>query len=50
MTYIFNVLTPIFCVSPNITRKKPAPPDADAFVKVPDKFAKYFSPNPGEGD
>ena len=22
----------------------------DAFVNVPDKFAKYFSPNPGEGD
>jgi ferredoxin len=35
---------------PNITRKKPAPPDADDFVNVPDKFAKYFSPNPGEGD
>jgi ferredoxin len=31
-------------VWPNITRKKPAPPDADAFVNVPDKFAKYFSP------
>ena len=29
---------------------KPAPPDADAFVGVPDKFAKYFSPNPGDGD
>src|SRR6476620_10652095 len=25
-------------------------PDADAFVNVPDKFAKYFSRNPGEGD
>ena len=37
-------------VWPNITRKNPAPPDADAFVNVPDKFAKYFSPNPGEGD
>ena len=37
-------------VWPNITRKKPAPPDADAFVGVPDKFAKYFSPNPGESD
>jgi ferredoxin len=37
-------------VWPNITRKKPAPQDADAFVNVPDKFAKYFSPNPGEGD
>jgi hypothetical protein len=32
------------------SKKKPAPPDADAFVGVPDKFAKYFSPNPGEGD
>ena len=37
-------------VWPNITKKKPAPPDADAFVNVPDKFDKYFSPNPGEGD
>jgi hypothetical protein len=27
-----------------------APTEADAFVNVPDKFAKYFSPNPGEGD
>ena len=35
---------------PNITTKKPAPPDADAFVSEPDKFAKYFSPAPGEGD
>jgi ferredoxin len=35
---------------PNITKKKPAPADADAFVNVPDKSAKYFSPNPGEGD
>ena len=33
-----------------VTRKKSAPPDADDFVNVPDKFAKYFSPNPGEGD
>ena len=23
---------------------------AEEFVGVPDKFAKYFSPNPGEGD
>ena len=37
-------------VWPNITRRKPAPPDADAFVGAPDKFAKYFSSNPGEGD
>ena len=37
-------------VWPNITTKKPAPPDADAFVSEPGKFDKYFSPNPGEGD
>jgi ferredoxin len=35
---------------PNITTKKPAPPDADAFVSEPDKFAKYFTPAPGAGD
>jgi ferredoxin len=35
---------------PNITTKKAAPPDADAFVGDPDKFNKYFSTNPGEGD
>jgi ferredoxin len=35
---------------PNITTKKPAPPDADAFVNEPGKFDKYFSANPGEGD
>jgi ferredoxin len=33
---------------PNITEKKPAPPDADDFKGVPDKFAKYFSPEPGK--
>jgi ferredoxin len=37
-------------VWPNITTKKAAPPDADAFVSEPDKFDKYFSANPGEGD
>ena len=37
-------------VWPNITTKKPAPADADAFVSEPDKFSKYFSTNPGEGD
>ncbi len=37
-------------VWPNITTKKPAPADADAFVSEPDKFQKYFSPKPGEGD
>ena len=35
---------------PNITTKKAAPSDADAFVAEPDKFTKYFSQNPGEGD
>jgi ferredoxin len=33
-----------------VTTKKPAPPDADAFVAEPDKFAKFFSTEPGEGD
>ena len=37
-------------VWPYITKKKPAPPDADDFVNVPHKFAEYFSPNPGEGN
>ncbi|NDE90516.1 MAG: ferredoxin family protein [Alphaproteobacteria bacterium] len=32
---------------PNITRKKPAPADADEFKGVPDKFEKLFSKNPG---
>ena len=35
---------------PNITQKKDPPPDAKDFDGVPDKFAKYFSPEPGEGD
>ena len=35
---------------PNITRKKPAPPDADDYKTVPDKFKKYFNSAPGEGD
>ena len=35
---------------PNITTKKPAPADADAFVSEPAKFEKYFSASPGEGD
>jgi len=33
---------------PNITRKGPAPADADAFKDVPDKFAKFFDPNPAK--
>ena len=35
---------------PNITTKKAAPPDADAFVAEPEKFAKYFLIEPGQGD
>jgi ferredoxin len=35
---------------PNITRKKPAPEDADDFKETPDKFKLYFSDKPGEGD
>jgi ferredoxin len=31
---------------PNITRKKPAPADADAWKDVPDKLATQFSPKP----
>src|ERR1700743_2605395 len=37
-------------VWPNLTRKKPAPADADAFKNEPDKYTKFFSPNPGNGD
>jgi ferredoxin len=36
-------------VWPNITRKKESPPDADAFKGMPDKFGKFFSPQPGGG-
>jgi ferredoxin len=35
---------------PNITAKKPSPPDADNFKDEPEKFEKYFSANPGSGD
>ena len=35
---------------PNITAKKPAPDDADAFKDVKGKFEKYFSSTPGSGD
>jgi ferredoxin len=35
---------------PNITSKKDAPPDADAFRDVKDKFDKHFSDKPGSGD
>lgn len=33
---------------PNITKRKAAPADADDWKDVPDKFAKYFSPNPAK--
>lgn len=33
---------------PNITRKKPAPADADAFKGVKNKFETHFSKNPGK--
>ena len=32
---------------PNITRKKPAPADADAWKDVPNKYAEHFSDKPG---
>src|SRR3954447_18025194 len=37
-------------VWPNTTKKKPAPADAKQYEDQPDKFEKYFSPEPGEGD
>ena len=35
---------------PNITVKKPSPPDAEQHDKETGKLEKYFSPNPGSGD
>jgi ferredoxin len=35
---------------PNITTKKDAPPDAAEFEDEANKFEKYFSAEPGEGD
>ena len=35
---------------PNLTTKKDSPEDADEFKGVDDKFEKFFSPEPGEGD
>ena len=35
---------------PNITRKGPAPDDADSWKGVADKFAQHFSPNPASKD
>jgi len=34
---------------PNITSKGTPPADADAWIDVPDKFSRHFSPAPGEG-
>jgi ferredoxin len=35
---------------PNITVKREGPPDGKDWEGVPDKFKKFFSSNPGEGD
>ena len=35
---------------PNITQSKEPPADADEHKGEEDKFDKYFSPEPGEGD
>ena len=35
---------------PNLTRKRPAPADADEYKTVPDKYTKFFTAAPGEGD
>jgi len=35
---------------PNITRKGTPPADAKEWDAVPDKYAKYFTPNPGKGE
>jgi ferredoxin len=35
---------------PNIAVKRDPPADGAEFDGMPDKFEKYFSPNPGQGD
>ena len=35
---------------PNLTKKRPQPPEAKDFDGKPGKFDAYFSANPGEGD
>lgn len=37
-------------VWPNITRKKPVLPEAEAFKTTPGKLEAFFSEKPGEGD
>ena len=34
---------------PNITRKKEPPADADAYRDTPGKYARFFTPEPGQG-
>jgi ferredoxin len=34
---------------PNISRKKPQHPEADAMRDEPNKFERFFDPTPGEG-
>jgi ferredoxin len=34
---------------PNITRKREAPPDAEEFKGLENKYEKFFSPEPGQG-
>ena len=34
----------------NITMKRDPPVDAEEFDGLPNKYEKYFSPNPGRGD
>ena len=45
-----NVNAEFAKVWPNITIKKEPPADAKEWEDVPEKFEKYFSPNPGSGD
>ena len=35
---------------PNITQKKDAPPDAEEWNGIPNKYEQYFSEEPGTGD
>ena len=35
---------------PNISEIGKVPEDAEEYAGVPDKFNKYFSPNPGDSD
>lgn len=37
-------------VWPNITRMREPPEDHEEFIQKTNKFAEFFSPNPGKGD